>query len=147
MPSTTIYRHGHVIVVEVPFSDLTGTKRRPALVVSADRFHQTLADIIVCPISSQPRFYRRPGPGDCPLESWRRVGLRHPSTVRVSKLLAIDKRIVKKSLGKLPPDDVTKVASVIRQAFGLSGSQGPGEVPSRTVHEKRRGGDHDRPVD
>jgi len=98
-----------VIVVEVPFSDLAGAKRRPALVVSADRFHRTLPDIIVCPISSQRRFHRRPGLGDCPLEGWRRAGLRHPSTVRVSKLPAIDKRIIKRSLGKLLPDDVAKV--------------------------------------
>lgn len=128
MPSTTTYKRGHVIVVEVPFSDLSGAKRRPALVVSAVPFHRTLPDIIICPISSQSRFYRRPGPGDCPLESWRRVGLRHPSTVRVSKLLAIDKRIVKKSLGKLPPVDVAKVDTAIRQAFGLSGPLGRGDV-------------------
>lgn len=119
MPSTITFRRGHVIVVEVPFSDLSGAKRRPALIVSADRFHRALPDIIVCPISSQARYHRRPGPGDCPLDGWSRVGLRHPSTVRVSKLLAIDKQIVKRSLGVLPPADLARVSAVIREAFGL----------------------------
>jgi mRNA interferase MazF len=119
MPSTTTYRQGHVVVVEVPFADLSGTKRRPALVVSAEKFHRVLPDLIVCPISSQARFYRRPGPGDCPLSDWRRAGLRHPSTVRISKLLAIEKQIVRKALGVLPPDDLARVAGGIRQALGL----------------------------
>ncbi|MBI1876398.1 MAG: type II toxin-antitoxin system PemK/MazF family toxin [Acidobacteria bacterium] len=108
-----------MVVVEVPFSDFSGTKRRPALIVSADTFHRTLPDVIACPISSQARFYRRPGAGDCPLGAWRQVGLRHPSTARVSKLLAIDKAIVRKKLGVLSPDDLAKVETSIRQAFGL----------------------------
>jgi mRNA interferase MazF len=119
MPSTTTYDRGHVVVVEVPFSDLSGTKRRPAVVVSVEKFHRALPDLIVCPISSQARFYRRPGPGDCPLADWRLVGLRHPSTVRISKLLAVDKQIVKKALGILPSADLARVEASLRHAFGF----------------------------
>ena len=119
MPSTTSYKRGHVVVVEVPFSDLSGTKRRPALVVSVEKFHQALPDLIVCPISSQARFHRRPGPGDCPLGDWRLVDLRHASTVRISKLLAIDKQIVRKTLGILPPPDLARVEGGLRHAFGF----------------------------
>jgi len=55
MPSTTTYDRGQVVVVSVPFSDQSGAKPRPALVVSADAFHRTLLDVILCPISSQPK--------------------------------------------------------------------------------------------
>ena len=119
MPSTRTYKRGHVVVVEVPFSDLSGAKRRPALVVSTETFHRVLPDLIVCPISSQARFHRKPGPGDCPLDDWRLVGLRRPSTVRISKLLAIDKLIVRKVLGVLRAADLARVESGIRQAFGF----------------------------
>ena len=119
MPSTTTYRRGHVVVVEVPYSDLSGTKRRPALVISAEKFHRALPDLIVCPISSQGRWHRRPGPGDCPLADWRRVGLHHPSTIRISKLLAVDKQIITNVLGVLAPDDLARVTGGIRHAFGL----------------------------
>ncbi len=119
MPSTTTYRRGQVVVVEVPYSDLSGTKRRPALIISAEKFHRTLPDLIVCPISSQGRWHRRPGPGDCPLTDWRRVGLHHPSTIRISKLLAVDKQIITNVLGLLSPDDLARVTGGIRQAFGL----------------------------
>lgn len=39
MPSTTTYRQGEVVLVSFPFTDLTSTKRRPAVVVSPDTFN------------------------------------------------------------------------------------------------------------
>lgn len=120
MPSTTTYKRGTVIVVEVAFSDLSGSKRRPALVVSDEGFHRTLPDLIVCPISSQPRYFQKPGPGDCPVGGWRTAGLRRPSTVRISKLLAIDKDIVRRTLGVLPAQDLTVVETSLQKALGLA---------------------------
>jgi mRNA interferase MazF len=108
-----------VVVVNVPFSDQSGVKPRPAVVVSTEEFHRTLPDVIVCPISSQPRYYRRPGPGDYPLEKWRAVGLRHPSTVRISKVLSVEKAILKRILGSLSQEDLAKVEISLRRAFDL----------------------------
>jgi mRNA interferase MazF len=119
MSSTTTYKAGQVLVVEVPFSDGSGSKPRPAVVVSVETFHQGLPDVIVCPISSQPRYYVSPKNGDCPLKSWNSIGLQHPSTVRVSKVLAIDKEVVQRVLGRLSRDDFRDVRAVIRKAFGL----------------------------
>ena len=119
MPSTTTYRRGQVVVVNVPFTGQAGSKARPALVASAEAFHQALPDLIVCPISSQPRRYRKPGPGDHPLKQWRAVGLRHPSTARISNLLAIEKKLIKRVLGTLHPDDLRQVEQGLRDAFDL----------------------------
>jgi prevent-host-death family protein len=106
MPSTTTYRRGQVVVVNVPYSDRSGVKPRPALVI--------------CPISSQPRFYRRPGPGDCPLRNWPSVGLRYPSTVRVSKILAVDNQIARRSMGSISGPDLARVVATVRLALDLS---------------------------
>jgi mRNA interferase MazF len=107
------------VVVEVPFSDLSATKRRPALIVSAEVVHRSLSDVIVCPISSRPRFFARPGPGDEPLRHWKAAGLRYPSTARASKVLAIDKTIVSRILGKLPDDDLRRVEDTLRKVLAL----------------------------
>jgi mRNA interferase MazF len=106
-------------VVNVPFSDQTGAKPRPALVVSTEPFHRQLPDVIVCPISSRPRYHQRPGPGDRPLRRWQTVGLRHPSTVRISNIVAVDKRIVARTLGYLHAEDLDAVTKDLRHAFGL----------------------------
>ena len=119
MPSTTIYRRGQVVVVNVPFTAQTGSKPRPALVVSTEAFHRKLLDVIVCPISSQPRYFERPGPGDHPLESWQAAGLQHSSTVRVSNILAVEKRIIKRVLGRATARDLARVQEGLRQALGV----------------------------
>jgi mRNA-degrading endonuclease toxin of MazEF toxin-antitoxin module len=119
MPATTTYRRGQVVVVNVPFSTQEGAKPRPAVIVSAETFHRALPDVIVCPVSSQPRFYQRPGPGDCPLQRWRALGLRYPSTVRVSNILAVDKQLIKRALGSLAAEDRERLIETLRQALGL----------------------------
>ena len=119
MPSTTTYSPGQVVVVNVPFTSQTGSKPRPALVVSVEAFHRKLPDVIVCPVSSQARYFQRPGPGDLPLKHWGAVGLRHPSTARLSNLLSVEKRLVKRVLGTLHPEDLAQVADGLRAAFGL----------------------------
>lgn len=129
MPSTTIYRRAQVVVVEVPFSDLSGTKRRPALVVSSERFHRAFSDVIVCPISSQPRYYRNPGPGDCPLRKWRMARLRHPSTVRISKIVAVDKGILGRVLGRIAKEDLPRVEAMLEEALELSSGAAARRLP------------------
>lgn len=119
MRSTIIYKRGQVVVVAVPFSDRSGYKPRPALIVSSEAFHRKLRDLIVCPISSQPKYFERPGPGDHPLDDWQRVGLRYPSTARISNVVALEKRMVRKTLGSVSRPDLRKVEDGLRVAFGL----------------------------
>jgi mRNA interferase MazF len=119
MGSTTTFKRGRVVVVDVPFSDFTETKRRPALILSAEVLHSKLPDVIVCPISSQPRYFDRPGPGDQPLRHWKRIGLRHPSTARTSKILSVEKKLVARNLGTLPGEDLQQVEETLRNTLGL----------------------------
>jgi mRNA interferase MazF len=53
MPSTTRYRRGDIVLVSFPFTDLTSSKRRPALVVSPDSFNQAMQDVVLAAITSQ----------------------------------------------------------------------------------------------
>jgi mRNA interferase MazF len=119
MPSTTTCRRGRVVVVSVPFSDQGGAKLRPAVVVSPESFHRRLRDVIICPVSSQPRYLIKPGPGDRPLSQWKAAGLRHPSTVRVSKILTAEKSLIRRSLGSLAAEDLRNLDAALRQALGL----------------------------
>ena len=53
MPSTTTYRRGDIVLVSFPFTDLTATKKRPALVISPDSLNQLSQDLILAAITSQ----------------------------------------------------------------------------------------------
>lgn len=115
----TTCRRGDVVVVNVVFTGQAGSKPRPALVVSAHSFHKKIADVVVCPISSQPRLFTKPGTGDHPLEHWKTVGLHHPSTVRISNIVAVEKKIIKRVLGAVHADDLAAVERGLRTAFQL----------------------------
>jgi mRNA-degrading endonuclease toxin of MazEF toxin-antitoxin module len=105
--------------LSVPFTDQAGTKLRPAVVVSAETFHRRLRDVIVCPISSQPRYFDHPGPGDRPLENWKAARLRFPSTARVSNIVAIEKSLIRRVLGRLVKADLRALDATLREALSL----------------------------
>src|SRR6266481_4693678 len=53
MPSTTRYKRGDIVLVPFPFTDLSSSKRRPALVVSPDWFNSSNQDLVLVAITSQ----------------------------------------------------------------------------------------------
>lgn len=53
MRSMTIYKQGDVLLVPFPFTDQSGTKQRPAVVLSGAAYNQDHPDVILAPITSQ----------------------------------------------------------------------------------------------
>lgn len=53
MPSTTRDTRGDIVLVSFPVTDLSSSKRRPALVVSPDSFNDTMQDLVLAAITSQ----------------------------------------------------------------------------------------------
>ena len=53
MPTTTSYEFGHVVLVPFPFTDQRTVKRRPAVVVSSERYHRERSDLIILAVTGQ----------------------------------------------------------------------------------------------
>ncbi|MBX9641193.1 MAG: type II toxin-antitoxin system PemK/MazF family toxin, partial [Mycobacteriaceae bacterium] len=47
MPPTTRYSFGDVVLVPFPFTDQSTSKKRPAVVVSSDAYHQARPDLVI----------------------------------------------------------------------------------------------------
>ena len=98
---------GDVVVVPFPFSDLSQSKRRPALVVAGPRGD----DLILCQITSQSV---RDGYA-IPLTSRDFVegGLHKDSNVRPNRIFTADFRIVLHSAGRLASSSMQAVTDAI----------------------------------
>jgi mRNA interferase MazF len=105
----------------VPFtySDLQGSKRRPACVVSPRSYNDRSPDVVLAMVTSSGVRMARPEPGDVVITDWQAAGLLLPSVVRAARLLAVEKRIVGRALGDLTPVDLNDVDKALRVVLGL----------------------------
>ncbi len=51
----SIYRQRDIVLVSFPFSDLSGRKVRPVLILSNDAYNQRSADVVVCGLTTNLR--------------------------------------------------------------------------------------------
>jgi mRNA interferase MazF len=106
---------GDIVLVPFPFTDLTGQKRRPALVISPDRFDRE--DVILCAITS--RVPGRLPPWDLPLVAEDLVDgiLPRPSIVKIGKLFTMHRRLVVGRFSTIRPAKLAEVLSLLRRLF------------------------------
>ena len=45
---------GEIVLIPIPFTDLTSQKRRPVIVVSNDAYHRKTTDMVVVAMTSNP---------------------------------------------------------------------------------------------
>jgi mRNA interferase MazF len=102
----TPFKVGDVVSVEFPFSDFQTYKRRPGLVLVSGEM-----DLLVARLTTHPPRE----PSDVALKHWSEIGLPRASTLRLTKLVAIDHRLVHHKIGRLHPDDGRAVMQAWQQ--------------------------------
>lgn len=105
---------GSIVLVPFPFTDLTSSKVRPALVVNRKR--KNTNDVIVCFITSR---IERGIPNTVLLPSNKETGLKVPSLVRLDKIATLDRRIILGALGKVSLRELKECGKVFRGVFGF----------------------------
>ena len=128
------FQRSDVVLVPFPFSDLSTTKVRPAVVVSSALYHATEPDLLLVALTS--RVATATGPFDYLLSDWRTAGLRYPSTSPWSSgprtegsghrpsalkpvLFTLDPARVIYRIGALTPADLAQVDQRLRRALAL----------------------------
>lgn len=108
-------RKGTIVLVPFPFTDLSGNKVRPAVVLSAPANGQ---DIIVAFISSI--IPKKSSAYTIPLMPSSMNGLKTKSHMRLDKLATLQKNIVVGELGSIDAIMGKKVDVSLRKLFSLS---------------------------
>lgn len=109
---------GDVVLVPFPFSDAATTKKRPAIVVSTDRFNAGNLDVLVVGVTHSPHAVHRPGTVKL-TEAERKAGgldadpMMAVSIAVASKLATIAQTRIVTTLGRLAPETVDRIVHAL----------------------------------
>ena len=111
-------KRGDVVRIDWPYSDRTGSKVRPAVVVQADALNMRLADTMLALVS---RTSRAAGVTEVVVDPALEpsYGLRFVSVVSCNNILTVDRAFVMHTLGQLSPITMQKIDDCLRTAFGI----------------------------
>ncbi|HYX72453.1 MAG TPA: type II toxin-antitoxin system PemK/MazF family toxin [Nitrososphaera sp.] len=109
MPS---YSKNEVILVRYPFSNLIGSKVRPAIVVNDSHTSQ---DVMIVPLTSKVSPLLA---GEFVLADWKTAGLNVPSAAKRG-LYTVHQSLVIKSIGNLSDTDTNSLENSLRSWLGL----------------------------
>jgi len=109
---------GDVVLVPFPFTDLSATKLRPAVVLRANPERD---DVVLAFVGSQRIGYGGVGEvGVLPTHpEFVLTGLRAPSTVRASKIVTVARPLVRRWLGRLGPLLLADLDRALVAALGI----------------------------
>ena len=110
----TIYKQGDVVLAPFPFTDQSGTKQRPAVVLSGSSYNRSHPDIILAPVTSQITNT----PDEIILANWKTAGLLKPSAVKPI-LSSFETNLVRRELGKLSSVDLKALRAMFARVFEL----------------------------
>jgi mRNA interferase MazF len=113
----TNFKRGDIILVHFPFTDLSSTKQRPALVVSSDALNAVSEDVLVVAISSQVPARLAAEEFLIPSGDLAACGLPKPSILRLAKLASLHRQLVIKRIGFMPEPVLRRILAQIRQMF------------------------------
>jgi mRNA interferase MazF len=108
----TSYDTGDIVLVRYPFTNLTTSKKRPAVILSTQTYIDRFGDVVLMPLTS------RPEPDlSLALSQWRAAGLLKPSWVKPI-IGTLTTRLIEKHLGKLADADEQCVRAALAVMLG-----------------------------
>src|SRR5947209_4666668 len=117
-PPRPQYSRGSVVLVDYPNSDLLTSKRRPALIIQADRLQTGIAQVIVAQITTN--LTRAGHPSRVRIRPTTRVGrssgLAAESVVRTDNLATVVESAIARVIGSVPMADIDRA---LRHTLGL----------------------------
>ncbi len=105
--SGTMLKQGDIVLIPIPFTDLTSQKRRPTIIISSNNYNEKHEDIVVVALTSnvEPQNFTITLTSDDLEEG----SLKVTSMIRVDKIYTLNKSIILKTFGRVKPAILTKI--------------------------------------
>ena len=102
---------GDIVLIPFPFTDLSGNKLRPALVLT-----ENTLDITVSFITTQLQWQE---PTDIVLQPQTKNGIKKLSIVRLSKIPTIDKSLIVGIIGSISSPQILELDQKLKSIFQI----------------------------
>jgi mRNA interferase MazF len=112
----TDYSRGDVVLVSFVFSDETGERQRPAVIVSSEAYHRSRQEAIIAAITSRTD---RILAGAHLITDWQGAGLLFPS-VATGIIRTVKRGMITRRLGIMSQADMEAIDDNLRAALSLT---------------------------
>ncbi len=114
----TILHRGDIVLIPFPFTDLTGRKVRPAVIVSPDPVVEDMilafiTSVVPSPLLSTDFLLEKSHP------EFHLTGLRAASVFKTAKLVTLHRSLILRRLGKVGPHIRQDLDLCLEKAIGL----------------------------
>ena len=105
-------RQGDIVLIPIPFTDLSSQKRRPVIVVSNDAYNRKTMDIVVVAMTSNPAAVDYSF--TITSSNLEQGKLNRPGKVRVDKIYTLSQSIVVKTFGRVNSNVLDRIRSTLQ---------------------------------
>ncbi|MDQ2088221.1 type II toxin-antitoxin system PemK/MazF family toxin [Herbivorax sp. ANBcel31] len=108
-----MYNQGDILLIPLPFSDLTSNKKRPVLVLSNDKYNAITDDLIVVAVTSN--IENKYSEIKLTNNGMQAGSLKIDSCIRVDKIYTLSQDIVVKKFGRVKIEILNDVRLKLNQ--------------------------------
>lgn len=104
---------GDIVLIPIPFTDLSSQKRRPVIIISNDSYNQTAPDMVVVAMTSNPVLT----PYSFTITSADLIlgSLNRPGVVRADKIYTLHQSLITKTFGRVNTQTLNRIRAFLRE--------------------------------
>ena len=103
---------GDIVLLPIPFTDLSSQKRRPVIVISNDVYNRTAQDVVVVAMTSNPIL--DPYSFTITTKDLVHGRLNRPGTVRVAKIYTLSQTLIVNTFGQVNNRVLVHIRGLLR---------------------------------
>ena len=119
---------GEVVLIPIPFTDLTSSKRRPAIVISNNTFNKSTRDLVIVGMTTQPA--NNPWTFTLTPADMATGALNQSGQVRIDKVFNLAQAIVVKSFGMVRQSILEKIKHLMMDFIQTGTASGKENTPA-----------------
>ncbi len=116
MRSTTFIRRGDVVIHRARFSDHSGSKRRPSVIVSSAAYHRGRSEVVLANLTTNISTRLA---GKYILLDWAAAGLQAASATS-GDIATVDRADLSPRIGRLSPRDLAGIKEILKEILEIT---------------------------